>query len=390
MERNLDIIEVTGRMVIDSQANPGIEAEVILRNGAHGRAMVSAPGETEAKTEAEKIRECLTQAILLRDASGQADIDRLLLREYGKSAGVLALSMAVARAAGAGQFLPLYRYLGGTKAPILPVPMLSMICGGETEEKGIDFQDLMVIPQNTVSFREHLRMGTEVYQALKKILLKDGFDISTGDFGGFAPDLKHGEEALHYIQNAIVCAGYEPGIDVKIGIWAEADHLYKKEDGVYCFFKESRHNGIQINRDQKDMMDYYLRLADGFPISFLFNGLSGEAEKERKQVEGMLGHRICLAFQDLDCSHAAVIGMRGAGTVTETLNRVRQAKCAGQKVVITSDLIETEESFVADLAVAAGADYIRCGAPSGGESTSKYNELLRLEEFYYNRKQSMG
>lgn len=393
---DFDIIEVTGRRVFDSWGNPAIEAEVILENDAHGRAMVPITGNQNAETEENIIKEYLSEVLLFENAADQAVIDGMLLKEYEnragkgiKSSGVLALSMAVARAAGAGLGLPLYRYLGGTTAPVMPVPMMSMICGGDAE-KGIDFQDIMVIPQNTNSYGEGLRMGAEIFQALKELLLDNGFDISTGNGGGFAADMKHTEEALHYIQDAIELAGYTPGVDAGIGIWAGADLLYQKEDGVYFFEKESKNNGLLIHRDQKNMMDYYLRLADGFPISSIVKGLWKGDTEGRKQLMEMLGHRILMAFHNTDEANVDVIEMKQAGTVTAVLNMVQEAGRAGHKVIIASDFIDTEESFAADLAAAVHADYVKCGAPGRGECTAKYNELLRIEEFYYNRRQSMG
>lgn len=393
---DFDIIEVTGRTVYDSWGNPAIEAEVILENNAHGRAMVPITGNQDAQTEETLIKECLLKVILFENATDQAHIDGLLIKAYEnragkgiKSSGVLALSMAVARAAGAGLGLPLYRYLGGTTAPVMPVPMMSMICGGDTE-KGIDFQDIMIIPLNTDSYGEGLRMGAEINQKLKELLLKNGFDISTGKGGGFVTDMIHAEEALHYTQDAIELAGYTPGVDAGIGIWAGADLLYQKEDGMYCFEKESKNNGLLIRRDQKDMLDYYLRLADGFPIVSIVKGLWKRDTEGRKQLMGMLGHRILMAFQDSDEANADVIEMKQAGTVTAVLHMVQGARLSGHKVIIASDFIDTEESFAADLAAAVHADYVKCGAPCRGECTAKYNELLRIEEFYYNRRQSVG
>ncbi len=393
---DLDIIEATARTVFDSWGNPALEAEVILENGAHGRAMVPITGNQNAETEENLVNEWLSEVILFENAADQAEIDGMLLKEYEnragreiKSSGVLALSMAVARAAGAGLGLPLYRYLGGTTAPVMPVPMMSMICGGDAE-KGIDFQDIMVIPRSMNSYQEGLQMGAEIFHTLKKLLLENGFDISTGNGGGFVADMKNAEEALHYIQDAIELAGYTPGVDTGIGIWAGTDHLYQREDGMYRFAKESKNNGLLIHRNQKDMMDYYLRLADGFPISSIIHGLWQGDLEGRKQVMGMLGHRILMAFQDTAEANADVIEIKHAGTVTAVLNMVEETRIAGHKVIIANDFIDTEESFVADLAAAVHADYVKCGAPCRGECTAKYNELLRIEEFYYNRRQSMG
>jgi enolase len=386
---DLDIIKVIGRTVYDSWGNPAVEADVVLENGAQGRAIVPICDSQDEKTEIEILNNQLADLILFEDASDQEEIDRILLKkgmELGTgSKSILALSMAITRAAGAGLFLPLYRYLGGTSAPIMPVPMLSMISGGDTE-KGIDFQDITVIPMNTKSYGEGLRMGTEIYHTLKNLLLINGYDTSTGHGGGFIADMKSTEEALHYIMESIKLAGYTPGIDAGIGIHVGADQLYKKEDGIYIFKKESRQQGLLIHRNQKDMMDFYLRLADGFPICSIINGLWNEDLKGREQIMGMLGHRVLLSFQDSIHSNGDIVELNQAGTVTAALHRVEQAKMAGHKVIIANDFIETEESFAGDLAAAVGADYVKCGAPCRGECTAKYNELLRIEEFY-NRSQ---
>ena len=385
---DLDIIKVMGRRVYDSWANPALEAEVVLENGAQGRAIVPIYGKEDVNKELEFLLDQLSECILFEDAADQGEIDRLLMKEYRENGvggcGVLGLSMAVARAAGAGLFLPLYRYLGGTSAPMMPVPMLSMISGGDGE-KGIDFQDITVIPKNMKSYGEGLRMGTEIYHTLKQLLLINGYDTSTGNGGGFIADMKSAEEALHYVMEAIKLAGYIPGVDAGIGIHAAADRLYKKEDGTYNFENESRRQGLMIHRNQKDMMDYFLRLTDGFPVISIINGVWKEDMEGREMIMGMLGHRVLLSFPDSETSNAHMIELKQAGTVTEALFKVEQAKMAGHKVIIANDFVETEESFAADLAAAVGADYVKCGAPCRGECTSKYNELLRIEEFYSSR-----
>lgn len=388
---DLDIIKVMGRKVYDSWGNPALEAEVVLENGAQGRAIVPIYGKEDVNKELEFLLDQLSECILFEDAGDQGEIDRLLIKEYRENGehgvggcGVLGLSMAVARAAGAGLFLPLYRYLGGTSAPMMPVPMLSMISGGDGG-KGIDFQDITVIPKNMKSYGEGLRMGTEIYHTLKQLLLINGYDTSTGNGGGFIADMKSTEEALHYVMEAIKLAGYIPGVDAGIGIHAAADRLYKKEDGTYNFENESRHQGLMIHRNQKDMMDYFLRLTDGFPVISIINGVWKEDMEGRETIMGMLGHRVLLSFPDSETSNAHMIELKQAGTVTEALFKVEQAKMAGHKVIIANDFVETEESFAADLAAAVGADYVKCGAPCRGECTSKYNELLRIEEFYSSR-----
>ena len=388
MLNGLDIIEVTGRIVRDSWGYPGVEAEVILENGAHGRATVSLGNTGRAERQAEFVGGWLSETILFEDASDQGRIDRMLTKaaEENRAAGdgnqgVLVLSMAVARAAGAGLHLPLYRYLGGSSAPVMPVPMMSMICGG-SRDKGLDFHEIMVVPQGADSYSEGLRMGVEIYQALKRLLSISGFNTSTGDGGGFEADMKNSEEALHYLMDSFKLAGYKPGTDVRVAINADADRLYVKEDGTYWFSNESRMGGISINRAQKDMLAYYLRLADGFPICAVMNGLWKEDLEGREQMMKLLEHRTLLVSDDFAAANATIIRMEQAGTVTRALEMVERARKAGHKVIIASDGKDTEESFLADMAAAVGADYVKSGAPCRGEYTAKYNELLRIEEFY--------
>lgn len=389
----LDIIEVTGRIVLDSWSNPAVEAEVVLENGAHGRALASLGNSGESEKEALFVNDRLSEAVLYEDASDQGSIDRLLIRtaenqsmEKNGNCGVLALSMAVARAAGAGLGLPLYRYLGGTSAPVMPVPMMSMISGGDTE-KGIDFLEFMILPQGTETYSEGLRMGVEIYQTLKRLLAMSGYPVSTGEGGGFEPDMKSSEEALHYLMDAFQLCGYKPGVDVLVAINAEADRLYAKDEGVYYFSKESKKGGILVNRGQKDMIDYYLRLVDCFPIGAVMSGLWKEDFEGRTQMLGMLKHRVLMVSDDFFASNGTVIKMEQAGTVTGALEMVEKARKAGHKVIISNGFRETEESFLADMAAAVHADYVKSGAPCRGECTAKYNELLRIEEFYHKRRQ---
>ncbi|WP_313256749.1 phosphopyruvate hydratase [Lacrimispora sp.] len=388
MLNGLDIIEITGRIVRDSWGYPGVEAEVILENGAHGRAAVSMGNNGSAEEQVRLVNDRLSESILFEDASDQGRIDRMLSQagdenwaEVDGNQGVLAISMAVARAAGAGLHLPLYRYLGGTSAPVMPVPMMSMISGGGGD-KGLDFHEIMIVPQGANSYSEGLRMGVEIYQALKRLLSISGFSTSTGDGGGFEPDMKNSEEALHYLMDSFKLTGYKPGEDVLVAINADADRLYEKENGTYCFSKESRKGGISINRAQKDMLAYYLRLSDGFPICAVMNGLWKEDLEGRKEMMKLLEHRTLLVSNDFAAANATIIRLEQAGTVSGALEMVEKARKAGHKVIVASDVKDTEESFIADMAAAVGADYVKSGAPCRGECTAKYNELLRIEEFY--------
>lgn len=388
MLNGLDIIEVTGRTILNSWGDPGIEAEVVLENGAHGRSAVSLKNTGTAEEQVEMVKDRLSESILFEDASDQGRIDRMLLQaaeengtEKKENQGVLALSMAVARAAGAGLGLPLYRYLGGTSAPVMPVPMMSMISGGD-ENRGLDFREIMIVPQGAKSYSEGLRMGAEIYQTLKRLLSMNGFSTSTGEGGGFEPDMKNSEEALHYLMDSFHLAGYKPGVDVLVAINADADRLYVKEEGIYCFSKESKKGGITFNREQKDMIAYYMRLADGFPICAVMNGLWKGDLKGRRQMMSLLEHRTLLVSDDFIEANTTIIRLKQAGTVTRALEMVEKARKARHQVILASEIKDTEESFLSDLAAAVRADYVKSGAPCRGECTAKYNELLRIEEFY--------
>lgn len=389
---DLEIKRIRGRMLFDSGGNPAVEAEVILENGAQGKATVSVFEEMNGEEEADYIREWLSEAILFEDAADQKNIDRLLIqqrkvddddhKENGRGkAGVLALSMAAARAAGAGLGLPLYRYLGGTTAPVMPIPVMSMIDGGDWV-KGIDFREIMIVPLNRNSFAEGLRMGAEIYQTLKRLLALSGYDTSIGESGGFAADMKSSEEALHYIMDAVRLSGYDPETDAAAAICGNADHLYVKEEGIYRFDKESLKSGILVHRNQKDMISYYLRLADGFPLCLVTDGLWKKDLEGRNRMYQMFKHRFMIASDDFFASNSVEIQLKKTGTVTAALEMVQEAKKLGSKVIVSSSDKETEEAFLGDMAAAVGADYIKCGAPCRGEYTAKYNELLRIEEFY--------
>ena len=324
---DLDIIEVYGRLVYDACANLAVEAEVILENGAHGRAMVSLWGEKQPEKSVELINNWYSEAVLLEDATDQNTVDRILIKakkilnDPAGDFGVLALSMAIARAAGAGLFLPLYRYLGGTSTPVMPVPMMSLL-SGENIEKGIDFCEILVVPEINKSFSQGLLMGTEIYQTLKRLLTLHGYETAVGRNGGFTTDMKHIKEVLRYTIDAFLLTGYKPGVDAWIAIDADAGDLYTDGDGI------------------------------------------------------------CLFSKEFGASKAMVIELDRAGTVSNALEMVRKAKKSGSKVIFSNGIGATEETFLSDIAAASGADYIRGGAPCRGECTAKYNQLIRIEEHF--------
>ncbi|MFT4105955.1 MAG: phosphopyruvate hydratase [Lacrimispora sp.] len=358
-----DIIKVTGRMVWDSRANPAVEAEVILENGAHGKAMVSLGSQGNGQWESEYINDRLSEAVLFEEALDQEKIDRILLEaledERKGKKSVQAISMAAARAAGAGLGLPLYRYLGGTTLPVMPVPVMTMMSGRDGE-MGMDFPELMIVPQTAKSYSRGLRMGAEIYHCLKRLLSISGYSTSVGEDGGFVPGMKDAEEGLGYLMDAFQLSGHKPGVDVSVM--------------------------ISVNKEQKNMISHYLRLTDEFPICGIFNGLWREDSEGQSQMMKMLKDRFLMASHDYSHANGAVISLEAAGTVSNALTMVEEARKAGCKVIISGDSGETEEDFLADMAVAVGADYVKFGAPCRGEWTAKYNEMLRIEEFYNKKK----
>ncbi|WP_124068111.1 hypothetical protein [Clostridium sp. E02] len=329
---DLDIIEVYGRLVYDSCANLAVEAEVILENGAHGRASVSLWGAKQPEKSAELINNWYSEAVLLEDAADQNAVDRMLIKakkilnDPTGDFGISALSMAIARAAGAGLFLPLYRYLGGTSTPVMPVPMMSLLCG-ENIEKGIGFCEILVVPENNKSFSQGLLMGTEIYQTLKRLLTLHGYETAVGRNGGFTTDMKNIKEVLHCTIDAFSLTGYKLGVDARIAIDADAEELYVDAEKLY---------------------------ADGM---YLFS-------------------------KEFGTSKAMVIELERAETVSNALEMVRKAKKSGCKVIFSNGIAATEETFLSDIAAASGADYIRGGAPCRGECTAKYNQLIRIEEHF--------
>lgn len=407
MTQGLEIIEVTGRRVLDSEGFPAVEAEVELENGARGRAMAALTVEGEAS---ELVIEVLSECILFEDASDQRQIDKLL-EESAASCNanedwgyLTAVSMAVSRAAAAGLGLPLYRYLGGTAPGRLPVPMMTMISGGRYGRGNtLDMESFMVVPVGASSFSEGAGMCMEVYQKLARLLTVSGFQTAVGEEGGFTPDLRNSEEALEYITDAMKLSGYEPGRDMMLAIGAGADRLFDDDTGFYRFQGESRMTGLKVERDRNDMIAYYIRLLDGYPVCAVFDGLAEENAADWGLVTRMLGNRAVFIGQhrkrngrrETERENAGVvlpdwtsveenavgISMCGAGSVTAAMEMAEQAKKKGLRLAVSHSCSETEDSFAADFAAAVNADWIRAGAPCRSERTSKYNELLRIEEW---------
>ena len=424
MLNKLEIIGVQGREILDSRGNPTVEVEVQLEGGAVGRAAVpsgASTGKFEAvelrdggrryhglgvKKAVEHVNTILAEAIMFENALDQRHIDRLLREADGTenkenmgANAILGVSMAVARAAANGLEMPLYRYLGGIGAHELPVPMMNILNGGVHADNTVDLQEFMIMPVGAESFSEGLQMCAEIYHTLKKILKAGGYATAVGDEGGFAPNLKNTEEVLTYIVDAIKLRGYEAGTQVKIAIDAASSELYNEESGMYVFPGESQMSGIQVERTAEEMVDYYLRLVDGFPIISIEDGLQEEDWEGWQLMTKKLGHRVQLVGDDLfvtntkrlkkgielGAANSILVKVNQIGTLSESFDAIEMAKQAGYTTVISHRSGETEDSIIADIAVAVNSGQIKTGAPCRSDRVAKYNQLLRIEENLYNK-----
>ena len=407
------IIGVHGREILDSRGNPTVEVEVELSGGVIGRAAVpsgASTGEHEAVelrdgdanryggkgvlTAVQNINDALAPRLEGMNASDQIGVDGAMIELDGTpnksnlgANALLAVSLAVARAAALEAKLPLYRYLGGPMAHVLPVPMMNILNGGAHASNNVDAQEFMVVPIGAESFPEGLRMGGEVFNSLKKVLKAKGLSNAVGDEGGFAPMLPSNEAALEFIMSAIAAAGYEPGEDVAITLDVAANELY--EDGEYVFKKGdgSRHSSA-------DMIELYAGWLDKYPIVSLEDGLHEDDWDGWKKLTAALGDRIQLVGDDVfvtdpkrlgrgideGVANAILIKVNQIGTLTETLECIDMAKGSGFETVISHRSGETEDTFIADLAVATGAGQIKTGSASRTDRVAKYNQLLRIAE----------
>ena len=419
MDMNYEIVRVKGREILDSRGNPTLEAEVELECGAIGRAAVPS-GASTGKFEAVELRDGggrylgkgvkkavehvnteLAEAVMFENAMDQKRIDQLLLEKDGSenkermgANAILAVSLATAKAASNALGIPLYRYLGGINGNTLPVPMMNILNGGKHADNSVDLQEFMIMPTGASCFSEGLRMCAEIYHTLKALLKADGYSTAVGDEGGFAPDLRNSEEVLRYIVRAIRETGYESGTDVKIAIDAAASELYNERTGMYEFPGESKMNGLTIERSTEQMVDYFRRLTDGYPICSIEDALDEEDWDGWKLLTKTIGDKVQLVGDDLfvtntkrlkkgiECQvgNAILIKVNQIGTLSESLDTIRMAHQAGFHTVISHRSGETEDTFIADLAVAVNAGQIKTGAPCRSERVSKYNELLRIEE----------
>ena len=405
------IIDVLGREVLDSRGNPTVEAEVILEGGARGRAMVPS-GASTGSHEANELRdggtrfagkgvlkavaavkELIAEEIVGLDATDQIAVDRVMLDLDGtenksKLGGnaILAVSLATARAAAEAYGLPLYRYLGGVNAKTLPVPLMNVINGGKHADNAVDFQEFMLAPVGFTSFREALRAGVETFHALKKVLSGRKYNTNVGDEGGFAPDLKSNREALDLLLEAIQKAGYTPGDQIAIALDPAASELYK--DGKYHLESENR------TLSSEEMVAFWKDWVDNYPILSIEDGLFEDDWAGWKLLTDTLGSRTQLVGDDLfvtnpkrlkrgidaGVGNSILVKVNQIGSLTETLDAIEMAHKAGYTSIISHRSGETEDSTIADLAVATNAGQIKTGSASRSDRLAKYNQLLRLEE----------
>lgn len=419
MNNEFEIVSVKGREILDSRGNPTIEAEVTLENGAVGRAAVPS-GASTGKFEAVELRDrdtryhglgvstaagnivnVIGETVLFENALEQRKIDRLMRDADGTenkeklgANAILGVSMAVARAAAEGLHIPLYRYLGGIGASTLPVPMMNILNGGRHSDNTVDLQEFMIMPVGASGFSEGLRMCSEIYHTLKKVLNEGGYSTAVGDEGGFAPNLKNAEEVLETIVKAVEKSGYHPGYDIKIAIDAASSELYDEASGLYLFPGETAMNGREIRRTAGEMVDYYKRLIGKFPICSIEDGLQEDDWEGWKRLTDELGKKIQLVGDDLfvtntkrlsrgikeGVANSILVKVNQIGTLTESFDAIEMAKKAGYTTVISHRSGETEDSFIADIAVAVNSGQIKTGAPCRSDRVAKYNQLLRIEE----------
>ncbi|HEY2631484.1 MAG TPA: phosphopyruvate hydratase [Solirubrobacteraceae bacterium] len=405
------IERVHARQILDSRGNPTVEVDVGLRSGAHGHAAVPS-GASTGEFEATELRDGgerwmgkgvgravanvngeIADAAIGMDASDQSGVDGALIALDGTpnksrlgANAILGVSLAVAHAQAAEEGLPLWRYLGGEAAHMLPVPMMNVLNGGAHADNKVDFQEFMVVPCGAPSFSECLRMGVEVFHALKSTLHKRGLSTAGGDEGGFAPDLGSNEEALEMLIEGIQAAGYEPGRDVSVALDPATSELFK--DGAYVLEHEGR------TLSGAEMAGYWAQLAERYPIVSIEDGMDEQDWDGWKTLTERIGAKVQLVGDDLfvtnterlargielGVANSILIKVNQIGTLTETLAAIAMAREAGYTAVMSHRSGETEDVTIADLAVATGCGQIKTGAPSRSDRVAKYNQLLRIEE----------
>ncbi len=419
MYQYLPIRDVYAREILDSRGNPTIEVDVLLGDGTVGRAAVPS-GASTGKYEAVELRdrdnryggkgvlhavqhvnEQLANVVIGMNVFEQTKIDRALIRADGsdnkKNLGanaLLGVSLAVAHAAAKALRLPLYQYLGGVHTKQLPVPMMNILNGGVHADNTLDIQEFMIMPVGAENFQEGLRMCAEIYHILKQLLKEKGLNTAVGDEGGFAPNLSDTKEALCFLKDAVERAGYRMGADIAIALDVAASELYRAESGKYIFPGESKMLGKRVSRTAEELIDYYQELADAFPIYSIEDPLDEEDWDGWELLTTRLGREIQLVGDDLfvtntarlrrgierGAANAILIKVNQIGTLTEAVEAIELAQRSGYRVIISHRSGETEDTTIADMAVAFHVGQIKTGAPCRSERVAKYNQLLRIEE----------
>ena len=406
------VIDIFAREILDSRGNPTVEVEVVLDDGTYEKAAVPSGASTGAHEAVElrdgdkaryngkgvlnavdNVNDIIADAIIGMDPTEQVVIDKIMLEldgTYNKSKlganAILGVSLAVARAAATSAGIPLFQYIGGSNAKVLPVPMMNILNGGKHADNNVDIQEFMIMPVGACCFAEALRMGAEVFHALKAVLKAKGLATGVGDEGGFAPDLASNEDALKLIIQAIEKAGYKPGVDVALALDPASTEFF--EDGLYKLTGE----GKEFTPAQ--MVEYYKDLCDRYPIMSIEDGFAEDDWEGWKLATERLGKSVQLVGDDLfvtnvdrirkgidlGVANSVLIKVNQIGTLTETLDAIETAKRAGYTAVISHRSGETEDTTIADIAVAVNAGFIKTGAPSRSERVAKYNQLIRIEE----------
>lgn len=407
------IVGVLGRQILDSRGNPTVEVEVELAGGAWGRAAIPS-GASTGSFEAVELRDGgkayggkgvlsavdhvnveISEALIGVDALDQREVDRLLIETDGTpnkarlgANAILGASLAAAKAAADALGLPLYRYLGGVNAHVLPVPMMNILNGGRHADNNVDLQEFMCVPVGAANYSDGLRMCVEVYHSLRNVLQDRGLSVSVGDEGGFAPNLDSNEEAIKAIIGSVEKAGYTPGVEMAIALDPAATEFFDAVKGAYVLAGENR------TLSPREMAEYYAGLCERYPIVSIEDGMAEEDWEGWAALTELVGDKVQLVGDDLfvtnserlklglerKVANSILIKLNQIGTLTETLDTISMAHRAGYTAVISHRSGETEDSTIADLAVATNAGQIKTGAPCRGERTAKYNQLLRIEE----------
>jgi enolase len=411
----MEIVKVLGREILDSRGNPTVEADVLLADGTVGRAAVpsgASTGEHEAvelrdndpkrylgkgtRKAVANILKKIAPAVVGMDAAEQTAIDRTMIALDGTpnkaklgANAILAVSMAAARAAAQSETTPLYRYLGGVGANLLPVPLMNILNGGAHADNSVDPQEFMIVPHGATKFSEALRMGAEVFHTLKGVLKKRGYSTAVGDEGGFAPNLKSNDEALEVVLEAVTKAGYKPGTQIGIALDPAASEFYDKESGKYVFKKSDK-----SQRTSDQMVKFWAKWVEQYPIISIEDGMAEDDWDGWKTITETLGSKIQLVGDDLfvtnterlaqgiekGIANSILIKVNQIGSLTETMEAMQMAAAANYTNIVSHRSGETEDAFIADLVVATRAGQIKTGSASRTDRIAKYNQLLRIEE----------